>query len=476
MNPKFVAIVGGGISGLATAWRIRERGDQTDWIPFVFEADSRPGGCCWTLRDRGFSVEMGPNGFLDNKPDMLDLVDSLGLAGKLVRANDQSHNRYIFLGDKLRPFPRSPGEFLRSDLISWSAKFRGLCEPLLAKRATGDESIANFGRRHFGQEITNVFLDAMVTGIFAGDAELLSLPACFPRIAELEAEHRSLLKAQKVLARKRKQQAKSTGSSASPLGLLTTLENGMGTVIETLAEKLGDRLIQKAPAANLRHLSNKKWRVIGTAGQPLAGVDADGRPVVDFDAVVLSCPASVQTVLLQELDQDLSRTVGQIRSTPAVVVALGYNRADLPTNLDGFGYLTPERLGRPVLGVIWSSSVFPKQAPTGAYQFRAILGGWRWPDLLDKSDDQLIQLVRDDLLASLNVRSKPSHSWVIRWKSAIPQYHVGHLDRVRSLTERVKKWPGLYLAGNAYLGVAVNDCAREAKRVADAVVHLPLQS
>jgi oxygen-dependent protoporphyrinogen oxidase len=447
---------------LATAWHLRQSGGDRCRV-VVLEESGRPGGTAWTERIDGYLLETGPNGFLDNKPSTLDLCRSLGV--RLVRANESARDRFVYLGDKLRRLPTSPGEFLRSDLLSWRGKLRVLCERLLRGPIPTDESIYEFGVRRLGREATEVLLDTVVTGILAGDSRLLSLPACFPRIAELERRYGSLIRAQAHLAKARRRGMRekhaSTGQApvGSPGGTLTVPEGGTRVLIERLVEQLGSAVRLCCGARRIERNPAGGWVVVGES-QTFA-----------TDAVVLACPAYKQAEILDPLDAELAGEIGAIPYVGVVVVVVGFRRVEMPSERTGFGYLAPQRLGRPVLGVVWSSSILPDQAPSDCLQFRAILGGWRRRDVLAWDDTTLVRQVREDLQATMRISAAPCFTWTCRWERAIPQYHVGHLDRLAKIDERRRVHFGLFLTGNCYRGVSLNDCTLDAEQTSRHVLR-----
>lgn len=448
-----VLVVGAGISGLATAYHLVRR--RPGLGVTVLEAAERPGGTAWTERRDGYLLEMGPNGFLDNKDSTLSLCRRLGLAPCLARVELASVDRYLYLRGRLRRVPNSPEEFLRARLVSWRGRARALGERLVPPRDPAtDESIADFGRRRLGREVTESILDAVATGIFAGDSELLSLPACFPRLAYWEKRHGGLIRAQFALARKRRARGEPRPATA-----LLAPDGGMRTLIEALARSLGDRLRFGVRALALAPLPQGGWRL-----------ETDAEKSHEADVVVLACPAYRQKHILTELDPPLALEAGSIEYAAAAVVACAFRRDDLPPIPRGVGYLTPQRLERPVLGVQWSTMVHPHQAPPDQHLFRAMLGGWRRRDVVDWDDPKLFACVRAELAETLGIRAEPTLEWLCRWPRAIPQYHVGHLARLQRMTGLLEPHRGLFLTGNAYRGVAINDCAQDALRTTHGVL------
>ncbi|MBI1832971.1 MAG: protoporphyrinogen oxidase [Planctomycetes bacterium] len=463
-SPRIV-IVGAGVSGLAVAYRLRENLQGADIT--IVEHASRPGGTAWTLREAGFQVEIGPNGFLGAKDSTLNLARQLGLGDQLVQATDAAReNRYLFLGDRLRPLPTGFFSFLCSGLLSLRGKFSLLWERFRASRTeAGDETIDAFARRRGGDEAADVFADALVTGIYAGDPKLLSLPACFPRLAELEREYGSIIKGFLAEAKKRKAEAAAKGEPYERSDKMWSFTGGMRTLVETLSARLAQPPIFGVP---IRGLSK-----IGDPARPTWRVHADGHDGWDADAVVLTCPAHQQANIIAGLDGGLAESIAGIPYNRVVVVALGFRKTDLPAPLDGFGYIAPQNTRRDLLGVQWCSSIYPGRAPDDCVLVRAMCGGWHRPEIVDWDDERLLASIRAELRLAMGFEAAPVFHKIIRWDKAIPQYHLGHLDRVAGIDAKLATHPGLYLGGNAYRGVALNDCTEQgellAKQIADFV-------
>src|SRR5437763_5818638 len=444
-----VVIVGAGITGLTVAHRLHGI-DVT-----VLEQAGRVGGVVWTEHADGFTAEAGPNGFRDNVPAVLDLARDLGLGDRLVPASDAAaRNRYLFLGDKLCRLPSGPPGLLTTPILSLRGKLELLAEPFRARRRSrGDESVAAFARRRFGKEAADTFVDALVTGIYAGDPERLSVRSCFPRLVEMEEECGSVLRGFLRLARHKRREAKTRGETPQPVRMWS-FRGGLRVLIEGLRDRL--------PRPPLTGVSVRQ--VERTAdGWLVRGDGADGWPA---DAVVLACPAHAQAELLADLDPELSSLIGGIASNRIAVVAVGFRTADVPVVPEGFGYLAPQNTRRDLLGVQWCSAIYPDRAPPGTVLWRALCGGWNRPDAVDWDDDRLLAAVRAELRLAQGVTAAPVFHRVVRWRPAIPQYFVGHGERVAAIEARAARFPGLFLAGNAYHGVSLNDCVEQAGRVA----------
>jgi oxygen-dependent protoporphyrinogen oxidase len=455
-----VVIVGAGISGLALAYRLRQAVPNVKIT--ILEQRDRPGGTIWTERRDGFQVEVGANGFLDTKPSTLTLCRDLGLADRLLPASEASgRNRYLFLDGKLRLLPGSLGAFLRSDLLSWRGKLGVLAEPFRPRRrGDGDESIDAFARRRIGREAAEVLADAFVTGIHAGDPALLSVRAAFPRLAALEAEHGSVLRGLSRTARQRRAEAAARCEPYRRPGTMWSFREGLRLLIETLRDRAGQPpllgvRVRRIEAATGNGTPRPTWTVV-----------SEGNDRWPAEAVLLACPAYQQAAIVADLDRELAERIQGIAYTRVVVVALGYRRADVPIPLDGFGYIAPQRTRQDLLGVQWCSSIFPDRAPAGMVLLRAMCGGWHRPEVVGWDDTRLLEAVRTDLRRALGIVADPVFRHIVRWDRAIPQYQLGHLERVAWIEARTARHPGLFLGGNAYHGIALNDCTEHAEQLA----------
>jgi oxygen-dependent protoporphyrinogen oxidase len=302
--------------------------------------------------------------------------------------------------------------------------------------------------------VAEVLVDAFVTGIHAGDPKLLSVRAAFPRLAALEEQYGSVIKGLIISAKQRRQDAAAGGQVSERPGRLWSFREGLRLLIESLHQRLRGPMILGATVKRLERKPDG-WIVRG-----------EGRDGWDADAVVLACPTYQQAGMLADIDSQLAEMVGTIPYNRVAVVALGFRRSDIPVSLDGFGYLTPRGSRHDVLGVQWCSSTYPGRAPEGMVLLRAICGGWQRPELVGWNDARLVQAVLAELRVTQQVGAAPVFQRIIRWDRAIPQYLVGHLERVASIEARAARFPGLFLAGNAYKGIALNDCTEQAELLA----------
>ena len=461
-----VVVLGGGVSGLAVAYELVERAREESLALDValYDENGWPGGKIRSVRQEGYTLEWGPNGFLDSKPATLELVERLGLSPRLLRSDDAARRRFVLSRGALRALPESPPAFLRSKLLSWPGKMRVFCEPFARPRPQGiDETVGAFARRRLGKQAAARLIDPMVSGVFAGDPDNLSLAAAFPRIAELEAQYGGLFRAMRRIAkarraaRKRGEEAPAVGPA--PGGRLTSFVDGLDELPRSLAEALGERahLGRRALAIERTGEGERRYRVTVEGGAP-----------VGADVVVLALPAYAAASLLGALVPDVAGPLTEIPYARLAVVALGFEKEGLPHPLDGFGFLAPHEEGRRILGALWTSSIFPgKRAPEGRALVRCMVGGARAGERLDLDDAALTTLVREELSATMGLSPEPAFAAVFRHEHAIPGYPPGHRERLARVEQALlERAPGLLLAGNAYRGIGINDCVAAAPQVA----------
>lgn len=463
---KTVAIVGGGIAGLSIARAIARR--APDVQVSVLERSARPGGNIRSERVDGYLCEWGPDGFLDNAPATLALASDVGLEPALRPSSDAARRRFIFRHGRLIEVPASPGAFLTTPLVSWGAKARILYEPLARSRPEGDETIFDFAARRIGREAAAAMIDPMVSGIFAGDARALSLRACFPRMWQLETDHGGLFKAL-IATRQRRKKDDAVGA---PAGRLTSFGDGMEALIHALARALGHSLHTCTPIQAIRQGRESQPLHGGSAGRGFTLI-SPGLRGIEADAVVLAGPALESAEIVRGFDQGLSSMLAGIPTASLAVVCLGYDARALDAErgpLNGFGFLVPRSEGVRILGALWETSIYPRRAPDGKALLRVMIGGALDPDAVSLDDEALLGVVRHDLKSTMGLGIAPEFVRIIRHRRGIPQYTVGHLDRLRQIEARLQAHPGLWLAGNSYRGVAINSCVAEADGIASCVV------
>jgi oxygen-dependent protoporphyrinogen oxidase len=462
-TPPVTVVVGAGIWGLTCARSLLKSGHAGQI--YLLDSDQRAGGKLDTLPHSGFLVESAANGFLDSNPATLQLCRDLGLGDKLISASGTAaRNRFVYLKGKLHKLPGNLWGALTTGVVGWYARWRVLSErwrrpaiPMV------DESIADFARRRLGRELTETLLDAFVTGIWAGDPETLSVRSCFPRWHEWETRNGSLTGGMMASRRERTLEARVAGMPPPGAPRMWSLRGGLTELVGALVRECGSALQTGAGVRALRYRAeaNQPWEVI-----------LEDR-VILADRVVLAMPPNAQAKLLAALDADLAAKLAAIPSNAIAVVAVGFPARDVPPGLDGFGYLSPQREGRPVLGVQWCSDIYPGlRAPSGMALWRALVGGPRFPEMADAPDDVLLRTVRNELALVTGMRAEPEFVKIIRWPKAIPQYQLGHANRVEEIQAHASRWPGLFLGGCAFGGVALNDCVDQAGAMAIRVLAL----
>lgn len=434
-----IAIIGGGISGLATAFYILQEKPEASIT--LFEKSDSLGGKMKTKEVGGFFFEEGSNGFLSNKPDTLELVKLSGCDDVLLRSDDNARIRYIYK-DALHRLPESPKAFLFSPLLTFRGKLRVACEFFVKpKTDESDETLQSFGYRRVGREMTDTFLDAMVAGIFASKPDAISVNAAFPAVVRLEREYGGLFKG--MIAKKKKE--------AGPGGVLMSFEKGVSTFIERLAKSMNIQIqknlhvkkIEKNGEKYILHVNNEKK---------------------EFDTVILSTPAYESANMLREIDSELAKQLDDIEYSPISVVGLGYDT--FSHDLNGFGLLSTTSAKKDILGVLWDSSIFKDRAPSGKKSLRVMIGGQRNPELALKSEEELIKIAKEGIKETMGVTDEPTVAYVKRYERGIPNYRVGHNAKMQVLFDKLSEHKGLYLSSNAYFGVGLNDCVGNAKKVA----------
>lgn len=438
MPSGLIVVIGGGISGLGVAYSLHQAGISVR----VLEADAEVGGVIRSVRADGFLIESGPNSALNNSLEVEGVIKQLGLLPDRVFASPSGRKRFIVKDGVPIPLPTGLWSFLTTPLWSGSAK-RRLFGELFAKPAPpGDESIANFVRRRLGEEFLEYAVDPFVSGVYAGDPETLSLASTFPRLAALERDHGGLFRGAIAKIGRPKR--------ANPVRRgVYSFRDGLGALPRAIAARLGDALWVNAPVRQIQRRGSA-FRV---------QIDRGGaRHDIEAARIVVATPAEVAAELLRSIAPGLADDLVSIVYAPVAVVFTAFPRAGITHPLDGFGCLVPRREQRTILGSLWTSALFPGRAPEGLVALTNFVGGARHPDLVLRADDELIRLVSEDLDRLLGVRSLPAFSRVIRYRRAIPQYLLGHRERVERITRAVDAIPGLSLAGNYLSGVAVGDC------------------
>ncbi len=450
-NRKKIVIIGGGISGLSAAWFIKEKfGSGADFR--LYEKDSRLGGTIGTTREEGYTVDWGSNGFLDREPLTLEMIDKIGLKDRLYPANDKSTRRFICRGGRLWEISPHPVKFMKSGLLSLKGRLRIPLELFIpAKRDNSDESIYDFAARRIGREAAEILIDPMVSGIFGGDARQLSLGACFPVMEKMEREYGGLFKA--MIKKKRERKDKKGGGPAGPTGHLTSFRGGLYTLIEKFQELLEKHITLNTGVEHLTRAENGRYLLTFSDR------------VEEADIIILAVPAYHAARILKTIDNEAADDLLKIPYSNLAVVCQGFRHEDVMRPLDGFGFLVPHSEKMRILGSIWTSVIFPEQAPPGTALFRTMLGGALDNEIIRQEPEKLAEMTISEMSPLMQFKCRPVFQRVFIWDRAIPQYTLGHRERLEKLEKRLEAAGNIFLAGNAYSGIGLNDCIKRSYNI-----------
>ncbi|MDA0660651.1 MAG: protoporphyrinogen oxidase [Planctomycetota bacterium] len=457
-----VGIVGAGISGLTLAYRLRQQ--HPEWKIDVWESTKRCGGVLHTSLEDNSVVEMGADSFLVSAdlPWAADLARELGLADDLLDTSEKFRRALVVHRGRLAPLPPgfqllSPGKIgsvLGSPLLSWKGKLRLACEGLVRRRVdTSDESLASFAKRRLGLETFERIVEPLVGGIYTADANLLSMEAALPQFVQQEREFGSLTRA----AATRRTQSNTTGARYS---LFQAPRHGLGMLVTKLMSAIGPESVHfDYDVNNIVRQLDGRWTV-----------EFNNHPAHNnVDILVFSVPAHVTSVALTNTVPKAARLLGEIPYASSAVVHLTYDQTQFTKPLDAFGFVVPRIEGLPILAGSFSSIKFPQRARSGQEAVRVFLGGALQSDLLRRDDSELIQLAHNALVPLLQIRGPSLVQRIVRWDQRMPQYHLGHRDRVARIRQEVSTHPGLYLIGNYLDGVGIPQCIHTASRTAAAI-------
>lgn len=469
-----LVVIGGGITGLAAANRaVEQRGSDVEIL--LLEASGRVGGVISTEHRGPFLLEGGPDSFISEKPEAIELCRRIGLEAQLLPTNDANRRTLIVSGGRLVPLPDGfqllgPTRilpFLRSPVLSWRGKLAAAKDLVLPRGGPppdGDESLASFVRRRLGDEVLERLAQPLVGGIYTADAETLSLASTMPRFLELERTHRSVILGLRAQAQ-RAGVAAASGTSGARFGLFVTLRDGMTTLVEALAARLPAGAIRLNAAVRsveraLPDAAEGPWRVTLAGGEQLAA-----------DAVVVASPAPVAGRLLHEADPALGAILQGVTCASSAVVTLAFRRDQVPSPPRAFGFVVPAPEKRRVIAGSFTDVKYAGRAPADTVLLRLFAGGALQPQQFALDDQALVRAARDELRELLGIVAEPILTWVQRWPESMPQYRVGHAGRIAEAERRAAAMPGLALAGNAYHGVGLADCVRSGEAAADAMVR-----
>lgn len=447
-----IAVIGGGISGLSTAYYLARQGLSCTLI----DRQPRLGGVIETAQWENCVLEGGPDSFLSAKPEALQLIREIGMEEEVIASNDHQRVTYIWKNQRMIPLPEGlmmmiPTKITPvalSPLLSWQTKIRMGLDYVLAERGPRPErSVGAFIREHYGQETVDYLAEPLLSGVYGGNPEALSVNAVLGRFVDLESRYGSLTKG--VLESRKK--APPQGESA----LFRTVRRGLGHVVETLAAKVGDYMRVVHGAAESLERDEDRWRI------------RVGGDWIKASKVVLAVPAYAASTLLRPHDAELGRLLETIDYSSSMTIALVYK--DLPSRPVGFGFLIPKRERRTLMAGTWVQNKFPFRAPEGYSVLRCFIGGPNSQAALNQPDESILKAVLSDVRMLTGITATPSHHRITRWHRSMAQYTLGHAYRLKKIEERAGWLPKLWLAGNAYSGIGIPDCIRTGKLAAEKI-------
>lgn len=470
---RHVAVIGGGITGLTVCYRLyreaQARGLALDIT--LLEARERSGGVIETSHERGLLIEHGPDCFITTKPWGVRLCEDLGLADQLIATSTRYRQSFIVRRGRLVPVPQgfylmAPGSlrsFATSSIVSWGGKLRMLGDLVVPRRvSTADESLAHFVARRLGREALERVAQPMVGGIYTADPERLSMQATLPQFVDMEQRHGSLIRA--LLHNRRAaphEQADAQGVSGPRYGMFVSFPQGMQTLIDRLTAAL------PAPTVHLQARVCGLQRCSAASGWRIC---LQQQPDLQADAVCLALPAYRAAEFLSGIDDELSAVLQEIPYASSAIVNLAYQRADVAHPLNGMGFVVPAVEGRAIMACSFISVKFAGRAPETQVLLRVFIGGALQKKQYELSDQEMQRVAQQELQQLLGVSGEPIYARVSRHAQSMPQYHLGHLQRVARIEAFAARLPGLVLAGNAYHGVGIPDCIQSGNRAAQTLL------
>lgn len=456
-----IVVAGGGLGGLSLAHRVGELAKEHEVI--VLESSARAGGLLGTIERDGFVIETGPDSILSEKRAAIELASRLGIADRLVRTNDEHRGAYVVSRGRLEKVPEgfslvAPTRWdawFDTPIVSWRGKLRAALETVIPPRTTeGEESLASFVRRRFGQEVLDRLAQPLVGGIYGGDPDRLSLTATMSRFVALEEKHGSVIRGMRA----KKGRASEQAASGARYGLFVAFDRGMQVLIDALAVRVGDRLRLSSPVCAIER-SGARWTVVTE------------RERIEADRVVLAAGAWRAARWLAPHHARLADALRAIEHGSAATVTFAWPRSEVPHPMDAFGIVVPAIERRAILAATFASVKWPGRAPEGQVLIRVFLGGAHAKDVVERDDASLVRSARRELRELMAIRAAPRFSIVTRFTAAMPQYTLGHLARVEAIEAMQRDLPGLFLTGNAFRGVGIPDTVRYAEEIAARVIE-----
>ena len=462
MRPH-IAVIGGGITGLAAAHRLCELAPTVKTT--LFEAGTRVGGILNTVRRDGFLLECGADNFITNLPEAIELSRRIGCEDRLVRTNDEKRQAFVVSKGKLRTIPdgfivMAPSKLwpiVTTPILSPLGKLRLAWEYFVRSRYFDDESLASFATRRFGRETYERLIQPLVGSIYASNPDRLSLQATLPRFIEMERKHGSLIRG--ALRQRAAQQRRSSSGSGAPYSLFMAPREGMSAWIAAIADCLPTGTIRlNAAVDRLERNPAGGWKL---------SLNGSEQESIEVDGAIVATPARVAAETLSGVDAELSETLAKISYSASTIVSLGFDREQIGHALDGFGFVVPATEQRRILSASFSSVKYPGRAPEGKVLARVFINGTAVPEMLRLSESDLVAVAMSELDLLLNITGQPIMHHVVRYTAAMPQYELGHCARIEAIRQRAAQLTGLELAGNAYQGIGIPNCIRSAEGAAE---------
>ena len=467
-TPYQVVIVGGGISGLATAYALMEEGEKihTAVQCTVVEREPRWGGKILTHATDDYLIEGGPDSFLTSKPWALELCRALGLQDQLISTNAQHNQTFSFCRGALRELPqgllafrpRRVDTLVSSGLLSCGGMLRMGAERFWPRRnpCPTDESLGEFFRRRFGTEAFEYVIEPLVAGIYAGDADELSIESTFPRFRELEREHGSVIKGMRKALANAPTPSRPSGEATT---MFMSLRGGLSQLIMALVQTLRERGVALIPGVECLEIQPP------TPESPSFHVVLDNGERLPADAVVLATPTYQTARLLRAFQPQTASLLDGIPYASTATISMAYPTESIGSQIRGFGFVVPRKEQRPLLAATWTSLKWPDRSRAGETLIRCYIGGRGRETVLEQDDRSLVECVRRELTSMVGITTAPTYTEIHRWKNGMPQYVLGHRDRLAKVQQELAKWPGLYVTGAGFYGIGIPDCIREGTKV-----------
>ncbi len=461
-----VAVIGAGITGLSAAFYLHRQ--RPDLKLTVLEASPRAGGILQTVQRNGFLIERGPDMFITRDPEAIALCEDLGFTDQLIQTNPNNRGAYLVHRGQLHKMPAgwtmmTPTNLwaiARTPLLSWKGKLRVLWELFARKRKeTSDESLASFTRRRLGHEAFDNIIQPLIGGIYTADPEKLSMNATLKSFADMEREGPGLIRGGIKLLKSRKGDSSSSGARYS---MFVTPKDGM--------QSLADKIVDALPNGTIEHGVQVSGLRPADDGIEITIEGEDTKRT--FDKVAITTSSQIAANILEGGFPEVSQRIGRIPLAGASVLSMGYARKDIEHPLDAFGVVCPIQEKRPLIAISISSEKFAGRAPEDHVLFRVFIGGALQPELLELTDEELIESTRQQLKELLGVQGKPLFTEIARWTNTMPQYHVGHVELVKEIERLLESVENLEVAGNAYRGVGIPICIREGKLAAERLIQV----